>query len=416
MRIMKIKNNYRLLLLFGMLVTGFLSCKRVDDYNEVVSTDNTKPGVITDMKVTDYNGGSYITYKLPKSKNVLYVLAKYQIRDGVSRETKASYYSDTVNVEGFAKAQDYTVTLYTVSRANVMSDAVTVTVHPKTPPFTLVSQTSDISADFGGVHISAVNTLKRQVGIIVTKYDSLTQKMQIYDQHYTDADTIDYALHGLNTATRNFGVYVTDKYGNISDTLKKSISPLFEQVLDRGLFSTFTLPSDTPIGYGWELSNIWNGSTDGSGSGWHTQPGNKPPFVCTFSVGKSYQLSRFTLWERPDNGGEKFAFGHGNPRFFTLWGTNVQSPKDAKLPVSSAVGTVVGDWVNLGNYTYPSPPSGLSPAAHNEADNAFVLAGVNFSVPLTAPPVRFLRVAVAQSWSNGDFAHFMEISLYGKVN
>jgi hypothetical protein len=41
------------------------------------------------------------------------VLAKYQIRNGVSRETKSSYYTDTVNVEGFAKEADYEVTLYT---------------------------------------------------------------------------------------------------------------------------------------------------------------------------------------------------------------------------------------------------------------------------------------------------------------
>jgi hypothetical protein len=411
---MKIFRNYIQLMLLSIFIISSLSCKKNDGYNTVVSTDKTKPEVVTDVKVTNYNGGSYITYKLPKSENILYVLAKYQIRDGVARETKASYFSDTLNADGFGREQDYKVTLYTVSRANVVSDAVSVIVHPKTPVFELVKNTSTLQTDFGGVHVSALNPLKKEVGIIITKYDSLTNRMEILDQHYTNADTIDYSVRGLNTNPRSFGVYVTDKYGNISDTLKKVLSPLFEQMLNKSLFSNFKLPSDTEIGYGWEVSNIWNNSTDGSQSGWHTQPGNTAPFVCTFNVGHLYKLSRFIFWERPDNGGEKFAFGHGNPKYFTLWGSSSTSPKDIKLPVSSVVGTQLGDWVNLGNFTYPPPPSGASPDNHTAADDAFVSAGVNFNISLNAPPVRFIRVAVAQTWSNGDFAHFMEISLYGK--
>jgi hypothetical protein len=42
------------------------------------------------------------------------------------------------------------------------------------------------------------------------------------------------------------------------------------------------------------------------------------------------------------------------------------------------------------------------------------LAGVGFNVPLTAPAVHFIRLAVGVTWSGGNFAHAMEISLYGK--
>jgi len=407
-----LKDN--IVLLLSLCVISAVSCKKNDGYNTVVSTDTTKPAVVTDIKVTNYNGGSYITYKLPKSENILYILARYQIRDGVTRETKASYFSDTLNTVGFAKEQDYKVTLFTVSRANILSEPVSVTVHPKTPVFELVKKTSTLQTDFGGVHVSALNPLRKEVGIIITKFDSLTRRMEILDQHYTNTDTIDYSVRGLNTSPRSFGVYITDRYGNISDTIKKVLSPLFEQILDKSLFSNYKLPTDTEIGYGWEVSNIWNNSTDGSQSGWHTQPGNKAPYVCTFNVGKPYKLSRFILWERPDNGSEKFAFGHGNPRYFTLWGSKASSPKDIQLPVSSTVGTQLGDWVNLGNFTYPPPPSGATPDNHNEADDAFVSAGVNFNISLNAPAVRFIRVSVAQTWSKGDFAHLMEISLYGK--
>src|ERR1700730_8419545 len=104
-----------------LLLAEAWSCKKGDSYNDIVSKDGTKPGVVTNIKVTNFNGGAYITYDPPKRGNVLYVLADYKINDLKSRQTKSSYYTDTIKVEGFEKAQDYKVELRTVSRANVMS-------------------------------------------------------------------------------------------------------------------------------------------------------------------------------------------------------------------------------------------------------------------------------------------------------
>ena len=410
---MKKIKSYSFLLFCSMVMISIISCKRNDGYNQPASTDKTKPGVVTNIKVDNYNGGSYITYNLPNSDNILYVLAKYQIKDNVARETKASYYSDTVNVEGFALSKDYSVSLYTVSRSNVMSDPVTVTVHPKTPIFSLVRQSTALQTDFGGVNVTALNPLKREIGVIITAFDKSTNAMEIQDQYFTTKDTINYSLRGFGTDSRQFGVYITDKFGNISDTLKKTISPLFEQLLDKSKFSVYQLPTDSPIGFGWQLPNLWDGRTDGSSAGWHTNPGAPAPYVCTFNVGSTYRLSRFVMWERPDTD-EKYAFNHGNPKVFSLWGSNVPSPKDAQLPLSAPVGTVVGDWINLANYRYPDPPSGLPVGSTNGVDNAFVLAGVNFNVPLNAPVVHFLRLSVSQTWSLSNFAHVMELSLYGQ--
>jgi len=407
---MKSIKNYALQLFACLLMLGSLSCKKNDGYNTPISQDQTKPGVVTDVKVNNFNGGSYITYTLPNSENILYVLAKYKINDNTARETKSSYYSDTVTVNGFAKEQDYDVTLYTVSRANVMSDAVVVKVHPQTPVYRLIKPTLTLESDFGGVNVKALNPLKKEVGIIITAYDPSTNTMEVQDQHFTKADTIDYSIRGYAAEARDFGVYVTDQWGNISDTLKKNVTPLFEALLDKSKFSTYKLPTDSEIGYGWLTQYLWDGKTDGSSSGWHTNPGQKPPFVTTFNVGREYKLSRFVLWERPG----EFTYNHGNPKDFALWGSNASSPQDIQLPVSAPVGTVLGDWVNLGNYHFPDPPSGFPVGATNSADEVFVLAGVNFNVNFNAPSVKFVRLAVAKTWSNGDFAHAMEISLYGK--
>ena len=406
-----IKN--RLLPLFLLVMTiSVIACKRNDGYNTPVNTDKSKPAVVTNIKVDNYNGGSYITYDLPKSDNVLYIMAKYQIRDGVSRETKSSYYGDTINVEGFAKAREYEVTLYTVSRANVMSDPITVKVNPATPVYSLVSGEASIQPDFGGVNVKALNPLKKEVGVIVTAFDPSTQRMEVQDQHYTNKDTIDYSLRGYNTDSRAFGVYITDKFGNISDTLKKSLNPLFEELLPKNLFSEFKLPLDTKLytGGDWPVNHLWDGVTDNSVSGWHTNSGNVPPFTCTFNVGATYKLSRFVIWERQN----EFCYGFSNPKNFAIWGSSVAQPRDMQLPLTAPVGTVVGDWVNLGNFRYPDPPSGLPPGSINNADKAFVAAGVGFNFPLSAPAIHFIRVAVSLTWSGGDSAHIMELSFYGQ--
>lgn len=410
------KNITHILLIILALVGASIiySCKEGDVERVPVSVDPSKPAVVSNVKVTNYNGGAYITYVLPKSENILYVLAKYQIRSGVTRETKSSYYTDTVNVEGFAKQGAYEVTLYTVSRSNVMSDPVKITVNPKTPPYLLVRDALSLQADFGGVNIQSLNPLFKEVGVILTAFERSVNAMEVQDQHYTKLDTVNYSIRGFKSESRNFGVYVTDRFGNVSDTLKKDITPLPEGLLDKSKFSIYPLASDSKIGFGWVLSNIWDNNINPSSSGWCTEPGAVlPPFVGTWDVSRPHKLSRFVLWQKSDSD-QKFSFGQGNPKFFTLWGSNAARPNDAQLPLTSAVGTVVGDWINLGNFKFPDPPSGLPPASHNAADNAFVAAGVNFNMPLSAPPVRYLRFATRETWSGGNFALFLEISLYGQ--
>jgi hypothetical protein len=385
------------------------SCKKNDGYTAPISSDKTKPGVITDVKVKNLNGAAYITYKLPNSPNLLYVLAQYNINGKVVRQTKSSYYTDTVLVEGFAKSKDYSVTLWSVSRANIQSDPVTVTVHPDTPYYLLVKPTIKLAADFGGVNIKAINRGKSPVGLILVAMDVSTNALEVSDQHYTNQDSINYTIRGFSPTPRQIGAYVTDKYGNVSDTTLMTITPIFETLLDKSKFSIYKLPTDSPTAYGWEVPYLWDNKTDGYSNGWHTAPGGPQPMQCTFSMGVSAQLSRFIMWERPD----QYAYAHGNPKDFSIWGSNKPAPQDANLPQSAAVGTVVGDWVNLGNYHFPDPPSGLTPGFTNDADKAFVAAGVNFDIPPGAPVVRYFRLLVHDTWSGGDFAHLMEFSIYG---
>jgi hypothetical protein len=404
------QNVYFIFLLPVLFLALLTACEEGGRYVDPVSTDTSKPLPVSNVEVHNFNGGAHITYTLPTSENLLYVQAEYKINDVKTRQVKSSYYSDTVTVRGFAQSRDYDVTLWAVSRANVKSDPVVVKVHPDTPPYLMIRPTLEISPDFGGLNILARNPLEETVGIVVITYDSVTQQQEIVDQLYTATDSINHSVRGFRDIPRSFGVYITDEFGNVSDTLRQELTPLFEQVLDKQQFFAYKLPSDNEIAYGWDLPYLWDNKVDAYSAGWHTAPGGPLPIVCTFGLGGNFQLSRFMLYERT----AEFTYSHGNLRTFTLWGSSASSPQDAVLPLTSEVGTVVGDWVNLANYKFPEPPSGLPPGATNAQDAAFVLAGINFNVPINSQPVKFVRLAVSETWSNGDFAHAMEITLFGK--
>ena len=399
---MKIKNIYHA----SVLVAVLFSCSKSNLSVEPVSKDQTKPGVITDIRVENFNGGANIIYSLPKSPNLLYVTAKYMINAAKSRETKASYYTDTITVDGFARSQDYVVTLHVVSRANVMSDPVTVTVHPALPNYLLVNSGLQVSEDFGGINISGSNKFKAPVSIHILSQNAQTNTYDELEPRYISTDLIDVSVRGFEPKPVKFGVYTSDKFGNVSDTLFKTVTPLLEVLLDKKKFYEYKLPGDTKIGYGWELRYFFDGNT--TDPGWHTEPSGGAALQGTFGLGQNAKLSRFTLFERIDG-----VYGYANPKEFTLWASNSPAPGNTVLPLSSAEGTVSGDWVNIGNYKFPDPPSGLPPNQPNAQDVEFVKAGVNFNISINAPSARFIRFVVTKTWGGVDYSNLMEISFYG---
>jgi len=391
----------------GLIIISLLfvwSCKKSESPVEVISNDTTKPGIITDIKVENLNGAALITYSLPKSNNLLYVQAKYPIREGHYRESKTSFYTDTVLVEGFAKAGEYEVVLHAVSRANVMSDPVVVKVNPKTPNYILVNEGLEISADFGGASFIGANPDGAPIGIHLLAFDAKKNKFEELDPEYIHGKKVEVSIRGYEPVENEFGVYTTDRFGNVSEKRMVKLTPFFETLLDKKKFFTYKLPSDAPIGWGWEVRNLFDGRLDGDG--WHTT--EAPKTIATFGIGPSAKISRFVLWNRLPN-----MYSDQNPKSITIWGSNEDQPKDADLPRISQPGDVVGDWINMGNFTYPNPPSGLPGNQANAADNAFAAQGINFKMPSGAPVVKYIRFFVTQTWAGLSYSNAMELSFYG---
>ncbi|UYQ91184.1 DUF5000 domain-containing lipoprotein [Chitinophaga horti] len=407
--------KYRLLAILAFLPLLLAACGEKESYNDIADTNRTQPGPVTNVRTANFAGGSVITYTLPKASNLLYVMAEYKINDKVVRRAKSSYYSDTITVDGFEKEGDYDVTLWAVTRAEVKSDPVTIKVSPEKPPYLEAFATVQIQRDFGGANITVTNHTKQMIGVIVIAEDSTSGRMEPIEQNRTDAEFVNFSVRGFDTAEHKFGVYITDRWGNISDTQFVTLKPIYETLVPKNRFSEYRLPTDAPLGatsLGWNTARLWDGIT--TDPGWHTQSGaGRLLQICTFDMGVSVKLSRYKLWERGEAYGNDYSYGHGNPKTWTLWGSNVAAPQDAPLPLTSNPGDVAGDWVNLGNFDCPPPISGNAPGQTTSADLEQVKAGFEFNIPLTAPKVRFIRLAVKTSWGNTDFAHVMELSFWG---
>ncbi len=73
------------------------------------------PAQVKVDSVVNFAGGATIFYTLPDDQNLKYVKAVYIPRPGETAETRASFYTNFVTVEGYASEGDATVDLYSVS-------------------------------------------------------------------------------------------------------------------------------------------------------------------------------------------------------------------------------------------------------------------------------------------------------------
>lgn len=388
-----------------------VSCKKNSDYNSTVSDDKTKPGAPSNIRVVNFKGGAYIIYDLPKTENTLYIQADYVINDstGASRQTKTSYYTDTMVVEGFAAPKPYTVSLKAVTRANIASDPVQVTVNPDTPAYLTVANNLTLQPTFGGVNARALNPDKKGVTIVYLYNDPDQGEYVIREQKYFDALEINYSLRGFDTLPKRFAAYVTDRWGNKSPVKYASITPYYEVLLDKTKFSAYPLPSDIPTQSNSPVKNMWDNSAT---TFWHYQwspPAiTTKPYVITFGIGQLARLSRFVLNQR-----QFTPWGDGNLEVFSIWGSANNAPGDALLPETAPEGTVIGDWVNLANFNFPLPPSGSPPSSPTSADIQWWNDGVNFQMPVNIPKVKFLRVSVAKTWGDRLGDYIAELTFYG---
>ena len=244
-----------------MAVTGLFACSKTDlNVQKPIEKDDVKPGVVTNIKVQNNPGGAIITYSVPNDADLQYVLAEYNINSTTVRQSKTSRFSDTIKVDGFNKAGAYDVRLYAVDKSENRSEAVIAKVNPETPPYRSIAGTLTLNEDFGGVNITFANPGEAKIAVVIITKDSNGELSPI-ETFYTETKNGVFSARGYDPSPREFGVYVKDRWNNNSDTLFKTITPLFEKMLDKTKFRPYKLPNDQPSAFGWDMPYMSDGKT-----------------------------------------------------------------------------------------------------------------------------------------------------------
>jgi hypothetical protein len=333
---------------------------------------------------------------------LLYVKAVYKIKSGEIIEVKSSFYNNSIVVEGFADTDEYEIKLYAVSRSEVESEPVSVTIQPLRAPIWDVFNSIEVIDAFGGYNLTAENPNQSQIKILVLKKDEFREYVVDNAKSiYTALEGITSKIRGLDTLQYTLPIVVQDRWGNSTDTLYKVINPIYEAQLPKSKFRPYSLPGDAPqVTNGARLEYMWDDKFGWPNVSFTNQvPGGPDPHIITFDTGTLAKLSR--IWIRPFPEGTRFYFLTALRRFEIYGSAN---------PTTG--GALDDSWTLLGSYEVEKP-SGLPYGTDSAEDQAIAAAGFNWEVDLSAPKVRYLRVRCLENWAGGTAQSINEITVYG---
>jgi hypothetical protein len=341
------------------------------------------------------------------------------------REAKASLFVDTLVLEGFSRAGEQTATLYCVGKNEKESAPVQIKVQPTTPPYLLAFPTLTVNETFGGVFGSYTNPERSELKVTLMADTIGDGRYVLLRSFVSDLEKFRFNYLGLPSRTSNFAAFITDRWGNSSDTVYFNwLTPLRESFIAKDTWENYSdrLPSDETRIYGGNNNDLmapyrmWDGTNEKQ---WYLtgSVGNaiEGQFPCTFTIklNQTVTLSRLVLYA-PGAWGSG-GFQHQSPRLFEVWGSNKDVPGDDLFG---------GDWTLLGDFE-ALPPSGKMPPGTDEDIRTSIYDGVNYFFEVTDKienpyvPIKYIRYRFKESFIAiaGDPPLILigEMDLYGNV-
>lgn len=391
-------------LFFALILLNHCKEETVAQYK----ADSTSPQQVSNVIVTNIAGGVKLQYQLPDEQDLYYVQAQYDLPNGTKGLTKASVFSNTMEIKGFGKSQKRTIQLISVDRSKNESKPINIEIHPLDSPIYGIYDSLKVQESFGGIKVSWPNSLKEKIVVGVLKKNETTGAFDYVDNFYSSEAMANNAIRGQDSLRATFGFFVRDTYGNFTDTLRASLKPLYEQEIPKKGFIGLKLSAQYKLkGPGDTWSKAWDGIYNGYLNFFYIATGNVVMPYATFDMGVKAKLSRFRIWHRSD-----FLFGLHNPRVFQWYGTN-----DAALANDAETQgweTNPG-WVKIMDGV-SKKPSGLDAGAPlTSEDDAYIKAGEEFEFPIEAPPVRYMRFKLIRTWSDSSGLHIAELNFWGQI-
>lgn len=387
----------KLFLLIIVFAGAIQACTK--KVNEPISPSTGKPGEVTEVTVKNMPGGATITYRIPNQAEVISVKAVYTLSTGKQYEALSSMYDNSLTIMGFNDEQEHEVLLYTVNRAQEVSDPVKCTIKPMVSPLKLTAATVNIQEDFGGARFSWINELKSPLAFEMYTPDSLGRMtlVRVINSQVTEGSQ---ALRGYPPVSREFGLVVKDNFGNRSDTIfppGRKLTPLFEERLPKAGMSVMKLANDQNF-TNWEGSEQKMIDDDLTSFGHSASSSLPAPF--TLDLGVTAKVSRIVLFQR------RFSdsyYNWGNPRTFEVY-------------VKTTAPSQSGDWSEWTKVmeTEIIKPSGANSSTVTDDDLRAAENGHEFTFDLSLQPVRYIRIIVHSTWGSTTFTHPAEVDVYGE--
>ncbi|MCW3119220.1 MAG: hypothetical protein JWM28_3302 [Chitinophagaceae bacterium] len=388
------KRNSTLIVL--ALISVILSnCK--EQINGPLPGSDAVPALVTNATVTNLHGAATIRYHVPADPGLLYVEAEWTYK-GVTRNTKSSYYSDSLAITGFGDTNPCTVQIYSVGQTEKRSAPISVTVNPLSAPVQDVFKTLVVKPDFGGINVAFTNAAAGNLVISVFTKDKNGVNV-VANSFYTNLLSGNFSTRGFDATPRVFGIVVKDRWNNLSDTLYTTQTPLFELQLNKALFRELTpytgdVNSDI-YSSAYPLKNVWDNNLT---TIYVTKLNLGMPESFTIDLGVKATLSRMKYWQRQSTA---FYYAAQCPNVFEVYGSN-SPPADGSY----------NGWTLI-TICNSQKPSGLPLGITTNDDIAAAQAGEDFNFPISNQGYRYLRFKVTSTYGNSTSINFAELTLWG---
>ena len=387
-----------------LVLTGGVGCS--EEFTGQLPVNKGTPAQVTVLPggVENFPGGATITYQLPDETDLLYVKAVFQRPDGSVVEEKASIFSNSLTLLGFARSVVVPVQLITVDRSRNESEPVHVEIKPEDSPIYDILESIHYREGFGGFVVGWDNPYQANVAIEVMKRDEERVYRKIETFYSSEKEPLR-SVRGQQAVPSEYAILVRDMYKNYADTFKFELTPWYEEYLDKSLFEALPYSHPPFSATHGRLTWLWDENyffAEGSSvTYFYLQAQNVSPPFFQISLGQEAFLSRFRMWSRT-----AYIYRLHSPKDIVIFGTN--DPVVANNPNSPD-----SEWIKLLEGTSFRPSGGGPDDPITEEDRAYADAGEEFEFPIENPSVRYVRFKSLISWTNTWGLHLCELSFWG---
>jgi hypothetical protein len=447
----KIKNIAMVCVMAIVVSLGLLhGCKDYLSPEPYVSGEGVPPALASAISES-ISGGAKITFVLPEGvENLLYVKATYQ-RNGKMAEAKASRYDNVIYIRGLRDVnKEVDVNLVVGNRSAQESEPFTIKVKPLSSPIDVAKETALVEKTFGGIRLRWENPTEATTIVKVFSYSDLNrstdeteeekepnfQWVQVFSDD-TKKENPDFKVRGediggYDAIPTKFAIVFKDVYGNNTDTLHTTKTPMPEEITTPVIPKFFkfqgdevhnadlaaadpTLTWDGPHWRHRDNSYLWNGrwgSNDdaywatGHDCGGNHKYLNKTNVFVTMDLTKPYLLSRYHI-KGLDK--KQYCYNETAIKKWRVWVCRGLTDEEANAwgPGSK--------WEVIDDYAMDPPKYGLRGPSAVDEDYETWKAGWERDISNNLDfPVRFVRLEIYESWmSSSAGAHIGEFRVYG---